>query len=84
MKKLIKVENRKSTFVELKDYCVMSMGSDRKDKGDFMEVTQWSNWEGYDVYISAHDGIRQLHFTYGEFKAIKDCIKAIHKSDYKK
>jgi len=27
MKKEIKVQNRKSTFVELKDYCVGSMGT---------------------------------------------------------
>ena len=28
----IKVENRKSAFVELKEYCTFSMG-DRKEKG---------------------------------------------------
>lgn len=80
MKKQIKVEHRKSTFVDLKDYCVMSMGSERKDKGDFLEVTEWSNCEGYDIFISGPSGERQLSFTYGEFKAIKNCIKAIDKS----
>ena len=48
MKKEIKVENRKSTFVDLEDFCHHSLG-DRKGKGDFLEVTEWSNGDGYDA-----------------------------------
>ena len=77
MKKEIEGKNRKSTFVELKDWCVMSMGEERKDKGDFLEVTEWSNREGYDIYISDVAGDKQLHLTYGQFRAIKKCIKII-------
>ena len=45
MKKEIKIEMRKSAFVDLEDYCVGSLG-DRKGKGDFLEVTEWTNGEG--------------------------------------
>ena len=34
MKKKIDIENRKSTFVDLEDFCHHSLG-DRKGKGDF-------------------------------------------------
>ena len=51
MKKEIKVTTRKSTFVELKDYCIGSMVKDGIDKGHFLEVTEWSNGEGYDIHI---------------------------------
>lgn len=77
MKKEVEVRNRKAAFVELKDWCVMSMGEERKDKVDFLEVTEWSNGEGYDIYISDYSGEKQLHFTYGQFNAIKKCIKII-------
>ena len=43
MKKEIKVTKRKSTFVELKDYCVGSMGKDKEKEGHFLEVTEVSN-----------------------------------------
>jgi len=62
MKKEIKVQNRKSTFVELKDYCVGSMGT----------------------HIYDSEGERQIHLSYGQFDAIKKCVKAIDKSHYKK
>jgi hypothetical protein len=77
MKKRISLNNRKAAFVELKEWCVMSCGPDREDEGDFLEVTQWTNGEGYDVYISDIGGDKQFHFTFGQFDAIKKCIKAI-------
>ena len=84
MKKEINVTNRKSAFVELKDYCVGSMGKDKEKEGHFLEVTEWSNGEGYDIHIFDSEGERQLHFSYGQFDAIKACIKVIDKSDRKK
>jgi len=43
--------------------------------GDFIEVTEWSNGEGYDVTIatSAKQESFSLHFT--EWKALKKLIK---------
>jgi hypothetical protein len=75
----VKVSNRKSAFVELKDYCVSSMGEDREDMGDFLEVTEWTNGEGYDICILDVAGEKQFHLTWGQFKALKKCIKAIEK-----
>lgn len=84
MKKEIKVTTRKSTFVELKDYCVGSMVIDNVDKGHFLEVTEWSNGEGYDIHILDSEGERQIQLSWGQYEAMKKCIKAIDKSDYKK
>jgi hypothetical protein len=80
MKKEIKVEMRKSAFVDLEDYCVHSLG-DRKGKGDFLEVTEWTNGEGYDIHILDSSGEKQFHLTWGQFEAMKKCIKVIDKSD---
>jgi hypothetical protein len=51
MKETVSLSKRKAAFVELKDFCSFSM-SERKDKGDFLEVTEWSNEEGYENYIT--------------------------------
>jgi hypothetical protein len=84
MKKEINVTNRKSAFVELKDYCVGSMGKDKEKEGHFLEVTEWSNGEGYDIHINDSEGERQIHVSYGQFDAIKACIKVIDKPHFKK
>jgi hypothetical protein len=80
MNKEVKISKRKSVFVELKDWCVMSMGPGQKDKGHFLEVTEWANGEGYDVHTYDDSGERTMQLTYGQFDAIKKCIKAIEKS----
>jgi hypothetical protein len=78
MKETVSLSKRKTAFAELKDFCSFSM-SERKDKGDFLEVTEWSNGEGYDVYIHDVSGAKQFHFTWGQFEAMKKCIKTINK-----
>jgi hypothetical protein len=79
MKGRIEVSKRKSAMVELKDWCVMSCIPERKDKGDFLEVTEWSNGEGYDLHIHDALGERQFDLTCGQFEALVKCIKAIDK-----
>jgi hypothetical protein len=79
MKEKVSLRTRKSAFVELKDFCTFSVGLQRKDKGDFLEVTEWSNGEGYDVYIHDVSGVNQFHFTWGQHEAMKKCIKLINK-----
>jgi hypothetical protein len=69
----VQISNRKAAFVALKDYCVFSMGK----KGDFIEVTKWSNGEGYDIHISDIRGDVNFYLTEGQFEAIKKCIKKI-------
>lgn len=77
MGKHVELVDRKSAFAELKDFCVFSMGV-RKGMGDFIEVTEWSNMEGVDVEIHDVDGKRKFMLTYGQFDAIKTCVKQIN------
>ena len=75
----VEVSNRKAAFADLKDFCTFSVGPERKDKGDFLEVTEWTNGEGYDIHISDVSGERQFHLTWGQVKALKACIKSLEK-----
>jgi hypothetical protein len=77
MNKNVELANRKSAFAELKDFCVFSMGV-RKGHGDYIEVTEWSNTEGIDVKIYDGNGIHKFMLTYGQFDALKACVKQIN------
>jgi len=72
----IKLENRKSAFIKLSDFCIMS-----NDENDYIEVTEWSNMEGYDIEIYKHNTktTNKIQLTYGEFQAIKKIIKLLNK-----
>lgn len=58
---MIEQSKRKAVFSELEGYCVIS------SKDDFMEVTQWSNGEGYDICIDRKKSQERFSLTYGEF-----------------
>jgi hypothetical protein len=73
----VKTQNRKSAMVDLKYYCVFAMSSDRKNKGDFLEVTEWANGEGYDIHICDTDGEKIFRLTYGQYEALEHCMEAI-------
>jgi hypothetical protein len=60
----IQVSNRKAKFTELKPYCHFA-----KDH-DLIEVTEWSNGEGYDVTIHNVDGVKNFSLSMGEFEAL--------------
>ena len=75
----IEVSKRKAAFADLKDFCTLSGEFGRKDKGDFLEVTEWTNGEGYDIHISDVSGERQFHLTWGQVKALKACMKSLQK-----
>jgi hypothetical protein len=55
---------RLSKFTELKHYC------HHAKVGDFMEVTEWHNGEGFDVVIGTD---QQFSLTYGQL----DCLNAL-------
>jgi hypothetical protein len=44
-----------------------------------LEVTKWTNGEGYDIHISNSLGEKKFDLTWGQFKALKACIKKIDK-----
>jgi hypothetical protein len=77
MSKKVELVDRKSAFASLNEYCVFSMG-ERKGKDDFIEVTEWSNMEGVDIEINDVDGRHRFMLTYGQFDAIKSCVKQIN------
>jgi hypothetical protein len=77
MSKKVELINRVASFASLNEYCVFSMG-ERKGKDDFVEVTEWSNMEGVDIEIHDVDGRHRFMLTYGQFDAIKACVKQIN------
>lgn len=64
----IKVDSRRSIFSELKDYCYFSKAE------DYMEVTEWSNGEGYDIEIQSNVGNQKFSLTYGEYELLQVLI----------
>ena len=60
----MKIENRRSVTKKL--------DSGWHKDHDFIEVTEWTNGEGWDIVISEKERF-SLHFT--EFKALKKIIK---------
>jgi len=73
MKPEIKIESRKAAFMELHQLCIMS----NSGSADFMEVTEWSNGEGYDITINASNQEQTFHLTWGQLKALKKLVKAL-------
>jgi hypothetical protein len=62
----MKESKRTSRFVELANY-------DHTAKGDdFLEVTEWSNAEGFDLHISR--GEQTISLTWGEFTAMQAAL----------
>jgi hypothetical protein len=61
---MIEQSKRKAVFSELLragGYCIHA------GDNDFMEVTQWSNGEGYDICIDRKNGQEKFSLTFGEF-----------------
>lgn len=74
-KKQLKLEtsNRKAIFASLADWCTFSIGK----PDDFVEVTEWSNGEGYDVKIYDSQNTQIFYVTYGQIQLIKKLIKKL-------
>ena len=61
----IEVSKRRAVFAELKPYCTHS------GEHDYMEVTEWSNGEGYDIHIDRRRGSEKFSLTYGEWELLQ-------------
>jgi len=77
--KKIKKTKRNSAYVITSDF-----DPGYTNDGDFIEVTEWSNTEGFDLDINRTSpaginlgGTIKIQLTYGEFSAIKECVKSI-------
>ena len=65
-KHTFKESKRTSRWVDLDDY-------DHTTKpGEFLEVTKWSNGEGFDLHISR--GEQAISLTWGEFSALQAAL----------
>lgn len=79
-KSKLELSKRKAAFVRLADFCIFSMGvGENKDRGDFLEVTEWTNGEGYDIDIHTGSNNFRFQLTEGQFDAIEKCIKLLRK-----
>ena len=63
------IKDRKSVNADLNDFCYLAKPH------DFIEVTNWSNFDGYDITI----GEKQITLTIGELDAIKALVKKLNK-----
>jgi hypothetical protein len=66
----MKTQTRKSIHDDLKPYDYFAK------ENDYIEITEWSNGEGFDVDINARE---RFSLTHGEFKAVKKLLKEIYK-----
>jgi hypothetical protein len=72
----IETSNRKAVFMELFGICSFA----KENSGDFIEVTEWSNGEGFDISLSSKScGTQAIQLTWGEFKALKKLVKELDK-----
>ncbi len=65
----------------IKEYGEDSIDAVINHDNDYMEVTEWSNGEGFDINISDKSGDRTIAMTFGEYDALKKLIKFLNKQD---
>jgi hypothetical protein len=70
--------NKKAIYAPLDQFCVFAKQSNR---GEFIEVTEWKNGEGFDVHISNVQGVVDFRLTHGEFDALKKIVKKLNKNE---
>jgi len=61
---MIETYNRKAKFASLKPYCHLAK------KHSYIEVTEWSNGEGFDVSIGAAED-KHFSLSLGEYQALQ-------------
>ena len=66
----MKFDKRISVSDNLDKYCVLSK------KDDFIEVTRWSNEDGFDIVIGGEDN-KNISLTIGEIDAISYLTKTL-------
>lgn len=64
----MKIGSRKSIYDDLQKYDYL------KNKSSFIEITEWTNGEGWDIAINE----KTFNLTYGELEAINYLVKALN------
>ena len=67
----IEVSEVKVAFCELKEFCYLS------NDNDFIEVTKWTNGDGFNVCISRKNHEQNFSLTSGELDAVNVLSKVI-------
>jgi hypothetical protein len=62
---------RSSVLAKLEQFCVLS------NKHSFIEVTEWTSGEGWDITIGDEHETRNFYLTHGQLDAIKILIKKL-------
>lgn len=70
----MKKYTKNAVFSELKKYDPVA------DKGDFIEVTEWKNGDGFDVEIVGKLSTR-FQLTWGEFEALKELVEKLEDTE---
>ena len=69
--------NRKSVNSPLKNYDHLC------NYDDFIEITEWTNGEGYDISIETKSNTKFYSLTHGELEAINHLTKSLEYNDHK-
>lgn len=69
----MKKNNRKSVSDDLNKYDYLR----NTDENAFIEVTEWSNGEGYDITIEIKNSSKLISLTNGELEAINYLTKTL-------
>lgn len=64
----MKINNKKSIYDDLQKYDCL------KSKSSFIEITEWTNGEGWDITIDE----KIFSLTYGELEAIKYLTRVLN------
>jgi len=64
---MIETYTRKAKFASLKPYCHLAK------EHSFIEVTEWSNGEGFDVSIGAAED-RYFSLSWGEYQSLQALV----------
>ena len=68
----VETNSRKALFCSLEGF------EPQPEKGAFIEVTEWTNGEGFDLFINCY-GIQMFQLTWGQWDAVKHLIKRLNK-----
>jgi len=67
----VNVNNRTALSADLNDFCLFAK------ENDFIELTEWTNGDGFDIVISSH-GDKSFSMSRGQFDAIKALVKQLN------
>ena len=73
----VEMDTRRNAFTLLKNF------EAGVDVTDYIEVTEWANGDGVDVYVSRKkwEDNRRYTFTYGELSALKAILNVLDEEE---